>query len=75
MHLVRSSHPTVFLRKGVLKKCSKFTGEHPCRRGISITLQSNLIEIALRHGFSPVNFLHIFRKLSHKNTPGWQLLN
>ena len=27
----RTSHPEVFLRKGVLKICSKFTGEHPCR--------------------------------------------
>ena len=27
----RSSHPEVFLGKGVLKKCSKFTGEHPCQ--------------------------------------------
>ena len=27
----RSSHPEVFLEKGVLKICSKFTGEHPCR--------------------------------------------
>ena len=26
----RSSHPEVFLGKGVLKIYSKFTGEHPC---------------------------------------------
>ena len=25
----RRSHPVVFLEKGVLKICSKFTGEHP----------------------------------------------
>ena len=31
----RSSHPEVFLEKGVLKICSKFTGEHPCRSEIS----------------------------------------
>ena len=29
--LYRSSHPEVFLEKGVLKICIKFTGEHPCR--------------------------------------------
>ena len=29
----RSSHPEMFLR--VLKICSKFTGEYPCRRVIS----------------------------------------
>ena len=26
--LYRTSHPEVFLEKGVLKICSKFTGEH-----------------------------------------------
>ena len=26
----RSGRPEVFLRKGVLKICCKFTGEHPC---------------------------------------------
>ena len=35
----------MFLRKGVLKICSKFTGEHPCPSAISITLQSNFIEV------------------------------
>ena len=34
----RSSRPDVFLGKGVLKICSKFTGEHPCRSAISIKL-------------------------------------
>ena len=33
-----SSRPEVFLRKGVLKICNKFTGEHPCRSVISIKL-------------------------------------
>ena len=37
----RSSHSEMFLGKGVLKICSKFTGEHPCRSAISIKLQSN----------------------------------
>ena len=36
--MFRSSHPEVFLGKGVLKICSKFTGEHPCRSAISIKL-------------------------------------
>ena len=51
----------MFLEKGVLKLCSKFTGEHPCRSAISKKLQSNFIEIALQHGCSLVNLLHIFR--------------
>ena len=57
----RSSHPDVFLAKVVLKICSKFTGEHPCRSVISIKLLCNFIEIALRHGCSSVNLMHIFR--------------
>ena len=46
----RSSHPEVFLRKIVLKICSKLTGEHPRQGVISIKLLCNFIEIALRHG-------------------------
>ena len=36
--IYRSSHPEVFLKKGVLKICSKFAGEHPCQSVISIKL-------------------------------------
>ena len=72
--LCRSSPSEVFLGKGVLKICNKFTGEHPCRSVISIKLQSNFFEIALRHGCSPVNLLHIFRTPFLINTLGWLLL-
>ena len=74
---IRSSHPEVFLGKGVLKIRSKFTREHPCRRATSSKLQLlwNFIEIALRHGCSPVNLLHIFRTPFLRNTYGWLLLN
>ena len=37
----RSSSSEVFLGKVVLKICSKFTGEHPCRSVISIKLLCN----------------------------------
>ena len=74
----RSSLSEVFLEKAVLKICSKFTGEHPCRSVISIKLQSNLIEITLRHGCSAVNLPHVFRTLFTKNgkrfTTSWWLL-
>ena len=50
---IRSSRPEVFLRKGVLKICSSFTGE-----------------IALWHGCSPVNLLHILRKSFFKKISG-----
>ena len=57
-----------------MKICSKFT-EDPCRDAISIKLQSNFIEITLRHGCSPVNLQHIFRTPFPKNTFGRLLLN
>ena len=38
IHFSKSSDPEVFLRRGVLKICNKFTGEHPCRSVISIKL-------------------------------------
>ena len=37
---IRSSHPEVFLEKGVLKICNKCTGEHPCQSVISMELLS-----------------------------------
>ena len=56
---IRSSHLNVLFRIGVLKICSKFTGEHPYESVISLKLLCNFIEIALRHGCSPVNLLYI----------------
>ena len=61
----------MFIGKGVLKMCSKFTGEHPCQSVISIKLQSNFIDITLRHGCTTVHLLHIFRTHFLKNTSGW----
>ena len=56
----------MFLRKGVLKRCSKFTIEHSCQ---------SVIEIALQHGCSPGNLLHIFRARFPKNSSRQLLLN
>ena len=72
--ICRSIHPEVFLEKGVLKICSRFTGEHPCRSVISIKLLCNFIEIIFRQGCSPVTLLHIFRTSFTKNTSGRRLL-
>ena len=41
----KCSPPEVFIGKGVLKMCSKVTGEHPCQSVISTKLQRNFIEI------------------------------
>ena len=70
----RSSPLKVFLGKGVLKICGKFTGEHPCRSVISIKLLCNFVEIKPRYGCSPVNFMPIFRAPFSKNIYGGLLL-
>ena len=64
----RSSPPEVFLVKGVLKMCNKFTGEYPWQSVISIKLQSNFIEITVWHGCSPVYLLRIIRTPFSQNT-------
>ena len=69
-----SSRSEMFLGKGVLKICSKFTGEHLYQSVISIRLLCNFIEIALWHGCSPVNLLFIFRTSFPKSTSGQLLL-
>ena len=70
----RRNRPEVFLGKGILNICSKFTGDHPCRSVISIKLLCNFIEILLRHGSSLVNLTHVFRAPFPRNTCGWLLL-
>ena len=72
-------------RKECSENMQKFTGEYDfnkcmisgdsCGSMISIKLQSNFIEIELRHGCSPVNLLDIFRTPFLKNSSGWLLLN
>ena len=59
----------MFLGKDVLKVCSKFTGEHPCRSAISIKLLCNFIEITRRHGCFPANLLHQRKSQKQSNTP------
>ena len=71
----RSSHSEVFLGKDILKICSRFKGECPCRSVILIKLLCNFIEITLQHGCSPINLLHIFRTPFLKNTSEWLLLS
>ena len=54
----RSSPPKVFIWKGVLKICSKFTGEHLCPKC----------------DFNKVVKLHIFRTPFPRNTCEWLLV-
>ena len=69
--IFRRSPPAVFLRKGVLKICSKFTGEHPCRSGISIKLLKSHFSM----GAFPANLIHNFRISFYKKNYGGRLLD
>ena len=67
--------------RGVLRKrCSENMQQIYRRKPMGkcyfnkVAKQSNFIEITLRHRCSPVNLMHIFRTLFHKNTYGWLLL-
>ena len=74
---IRNSQPEVFLKKGFLKIFSKFTEEHPYRSEISIKLLCNFIEIALRHGCSPVNLLQLSNFVRLVDVPKniWMILS
>ena len=61
--LGRSSHPEVFLGK----KCSE-NMQQINRRTSMPMCDFSKVEVALRHGCSPVNLLHIFRTPFPKNT-------
>ena len=74
---LRNSPPEVFLEKGVLKICSKFTGEDPCQSVISIKLlcfadlrPATLLKKRLWHRYFPVNFAKFFRTPFSQNTSG-----
>ena len=73
---IRQKQPSreVLKKRGVLKICSKFSGEYPCWRAISIKLLCSFIEIALRYGCSPENLQHILRTPFPKNISGRLLL-
>ena len=58
-----------------MKICSKFTGEHHAKVQFQKKLLCNFIEIALQHGCSPVNLLHIFRTTFLKGTSEGLLLD
>ena len=60
----RSSPPEVFLKKGVLKICSKFTGNHSCWSVISVKLQSNFIDGLVTDNLLSLTVSFYYSKLS-----------
>ena len=71
----RNSPAGGVLKRSCQKICSEFTEEHSCRSAISIKLQSDFTEIALRRGCYPANLLRIFRTPFPRNTSGWLFLH
>ena len=70
-HIYRSSRSEVFLRK---ENMQQIYGRKRMPKCDFNKVSSNFIKIALRHGCSPVNLLHIFRAPFPRNTSGWLLL-
>ena len=61
---IQKQPPRGVLRKRCSENMPKIYRRTPmpsCRSAISIRVQNNFIEIALRYGCSPINLLHIFR--------------
>ena len=68
--LVRSSHPEVFCKKGVLRNFAKFTGKHLCQ-SLFFNKVAGLrpkacifIKKRLRHGYFHASFAEFLRTLS-----------
>ena len=64
--IIRSSPPEVFLEKGVLKICIKFTGEYPCQSVVSIKLLCLGAHLG-EHGCSHFNKVSLLSMGAHLN--------
>ena len=64
-----SSHPEMFLRKGILKICSKFTGKHPwvfLRTPLDGCFCINFLWLQTNWKFTQANLIHHVRLLMKK---------
>ena len=79
-HWPMCKYCTNYLTEAVVQRCSlekvlwKYAANLQETTHAEVWFQSNFIEIALRHGCSPVNLLHIFRTPFPMNRSGWLLL-
>ena len=67
---IQKQPPRGVLRKRCFENVQQIYRRTPCQSTFSIKLLCNFIEIALRHGCSPVNVLHILRTPFNKNNSG-----
>ena len=68
--LIQKELSVVVLIESCSKNMQQIYRGRPMPKCFSIKLQSDFIEITLRHGCSPVYLLHIFRTRATKNTSG-----
>ena len=71
---IQKQPPRGVPRKRCCENMQQIYRRTPWRSAISIKLLCKFIEIALRHGCSPVNLLHVFRTPFPRNTSEWLLL-
>ena len=76
--IFRTRPTEVFLKKSCPKNMQQIYRRTPLPKcdfnKVALQLYCNFIEIALLHGYSPVNLLHIFRTTFLKDTSGRLLL-
>ena len=62
---IRSSHPEVFCKQGVLRNFAKFAGKHMCQsfffNKVAALRSANLLKKRLGYRCFPVNFLQFIR--------------
>ena len=71
---IQKQPPRGVLRKRCPEDIQQIYRRTPMPKCDSNKFAKQLYEIALRHGCSPLNFLHIFRTPLTKNTSRWLLL-
>ena len=79
VHMVRSSRPEVFCKKGVLRNFTKFTGKHLCQsfffNKVAGLRPATLLKKRLWHRCFPVNFVELLRTPLLTEHIRWLLLN
>ena len=70
--LIRSTHRSCYIKKGVFKNFAKFTGKHLCQihffNKFAGVRPATLLIKSLWHRCSPINFAKFLRKFFLRNT-------
>ena len=78
IHKLRSSHPEVFFKNGILRNFTKFTGKHLCQslffNNVAGPRPVTLLKKRLWHRCFPVNFVKFLRTPFYIKHIWWLLL-